>query len=146
MRFIVILMLFHGQVLRSSANLRFLEPIQAGDFFRQCRVSDTLSDYCNPEFNLAVSQVYVGCGARHDLEDLARDPRLRFAEQFDARAFFGKCGSIVDQGSDSIDILEMSTNLSLIRFGVLRLNLQFLVLKLLLKLIRKSFLSPTHKS
>ena len=144
MRFTVILML-SGQVLRSTATLRFSEPIQAGDFFRQCRVSETLSAYCNPEFNLAVSEVHVGCGARHDLEDLARDPRLRFAEQFDARAFFGKCGNTVDQGCNSIDILETSTNLSLIRFGVLRLNLQFLVLKLILKLSRKSFLNPTHK-
>ena len=97
MRLMVILMLLM-HILRSSANLRFSEPIQAGDFFRQCQVSETLSAYCNPEFNLAVFEVHVGCGARHDLEDLARDPRLRFAEQFDARAFFGQCGSPVDQG------------------------------------------------
>ena len=75
------LLLLLAQKLQASANLRFSEPIPAGEFFRRCDISVTLSEYCSPEFNLEIPSVFVGCGGRRRLDELARDPRLRFAEQ-----------------------------------------------------------------
>ena len=83
----ILLLLLSAHNLQASAHLRFSEPLSAREFFERCDISETLSAYCAPEFNLEIPDVYVGCGG-DELHELERDPRLRFAQQFDARAFF----------------------------------------------------------
>ena len=52
-------------VARSSdPRIRFVDQIDAGDFFRQCptTIDMPLIAYCNPTLNLNVRYIYLWCG------------------------------------------------------------------------------------
>ena len=72
----VVNLIFLTQIMWALANIRFSEPIPAAKFFRQCDISESLFTYCDPEFNLAITDVYVGCGHSRDVDQLALDHRL----------------------------------------------------------------------
>ena len=73
-------MIYHLNLLHLC--LRFSERIPAREFFERCDISANLAAYCDPEFSLSISSVYVGCGlGGRDLVELVWEHRLRFADQ-----------------------------------------------------------------